>query len=218
MIPLRIRSWHVPLLLVLVAGCASSSKTPKPPPHSQDAATESKSAAIHALKSYRSINHIADPANAQLGMPLPDAWLDGIKLRNLPHNVTFGEVLAQSRIDRVIYPVERANQPVDTVIVSKVGGFWKPAIIGGDGVAKALVQHRKKLSIQPGAHAEKMFALTVPDLNAFFLVHTNTAGDPVLTPISDYARYHIHANENVDPKILLPQLIDAAKAHNGLPG
>ena len=201
--------------LLLVYGCAQKPSKPAKDWPTDSNAADSRAAAEKALAAYRTLKGLPDdPDSARLGQPFDEVWLRLDALQAAAPDAPL-KTIKTAGDGRVIYPVLLGAGGTDGIVVHKVGGAWKPAIIGGDFLGPRLAQLRDNPDVAPAA--AKAYALSVPALNANFLAYERQ-GKARLIPVLDYPQFKLKGGEPIDADLVTPRLIAAAKQHDGQPG
>lgn len=202
------------LIPLLIVACQNQGKPPPPPPPTPQAG-EAASGALAVLRqlvtaqNFRSMGFDSadEVSRAQLGAPLAVSNIGLDQLKQYQPGTDPGSLLTQS--SETVYPVlVDGNVKSSLTLVKKDGGF-APSAFGNADIAKRLGRYRQSA----GAEA---FIVRVPALN-FYFVGQRTPKGLVLTPIVSDPRLRLAEGQPVPADQVLAQLVEVAKAYNGLP-
>lgn len=206
-------------------GCLTAQGRPQDTVTIAAAVRESRAAATAGLDTLRALarsnfsavgfTSATEATGATLGEPFVVFLVRLDALRAVTATTDPGSLLTGG--DQVIYPVLLGGAARSSVALARKGAAWQPVTYGGAAATAAYVRVRAAAAASAKLPESAYFIVRVSALHLAFLgVRSGTT--LLLTPMADDLRGRWKAGASIPASDVFRQLVDDAKAANGLPG
>jgi hypothetical protein len=193
---------------------------PPPPPPPYPLVPSPKAAAEKALADLKFMTtaqtfaelgfaSLAEVATSQLGEPFTIFEIARDAIRHYVHGTPADGLLKLSR--QTLYPVTASGLVRSSVSIVKEPGGYRPSLLGGAAVIKALSFYRR----HPSGVSDTV--VRIPSLNLLFLSRRKN-GDLMFVPVFNEPELGLIANEETSAEVVATNMIPLANAASDLPG